>query len=131
MIIGFDHVHVVCRDIEKALKYFLDVFEGREVFRGQVRGFPLIRINVKEVQVILIGTGPEAGQLTSGKGDSGLDHFGFKVKDLEKTAEDLKKRGAKFSVEPSVSTGTGAKYAFVDGPEGIRIELVERDRKEA
>ena len=49
---------------------------------------------------------------------------------LEKTEEDLKKRGAKFSVEPSVST-TGAKYAFVDGPEGIRIELVERDRKEA
>ena len=126
MIVGFDHVHVICRDIEKALKYFRDVFEGREVFRGEIRGFPIIRMNVKEVQVILSGTGSEVGQLTPGKGNGGLDHFGFKVKDLEKTVEDLKKRGAKFSVEPSVST-TGAKYAFVDGPEGIRIELVERD----
>ena len=126
MITGFDHVHIVCRDIEKAMRYFRDVFEGREVYRGELRGLPFIRMNVKEVQVILIGTRPEAGQLTPGEGRGGLDHFGFRVKDLEKTAEDLKKRGAKFSIEPSVSS-TGAKYAFVDGPEGIRIELVERD----
>ena len=77
----------------------------------------------------LDGNGPEAGQLTPGKGNGGLDHFGFEVKDLEKTAEDLKKRGAKFSVEP-ISTATGSKYAFIDGPEGIRIELVERDSVE-
>jgi hypothetical protein len=39
--------------------------------------------------------------------------------------EDLKKRGAKISIGPSVA-GPGVKYAFVDGPDGIRIELVER-----
>jgi lactoylglutathione lyase len=127
MIVGFDHVHIICRDIEKTLKYFRDVFGGREIFRGEIRGRPLIRMNVNEVQVILVGTGPEAGQLTPGKGNGGLDHFGFKVINLEKTVEDLKIRGAKFSVNPSVSTATRAKYAFIDGPEGIQIELVERD----
>jgi catechol 2,3-dioxygenase-like lactoylglutathione lyase family enzyme len=126
MIRGLDHVHVICGDVQEAVRYFKEVFEGQEVFRGELRGLPMVRVDVKGVVVALMGTEPGSGQLAPGKGSRGLDHFGFKVKDLQKTFEDLKKRGAKFSIGPSVST-TGVRYAFVDGPEGIRIELVERD----
>lgn len=126
MITGLDHVHVICGDVEEAVKYFKKVFEGQEISRGEIRGFPMVRVDVKGVIVALMGTEPGSGQLAPGKGSRGLDHFGFKVKDLEKTVEDLKKRGAKFSIGPSVSPG-GVKYAFVEGPESIRIELVERD----
>jgi len=126
MIVGLDHVHVLCSDVEGAVKYFKEVFSGQEVSRGELRGFPMIRVDVKGVIVTLMGTDPLAGKLEPGKGSRGLDHFGFKVRDLEKEAEDLKKKGAKFSIEPSASP-LGIKYAFVEGPEGIRIELVERD----
>jgi catechol 2,3-dioxygenase-like lactoylglutathione lyase family enzyme len=126
MITGLDHVHVLCDNAEEAVKYFKKVFEGQEVSRGELRGFPMIRVDVKGVVVTLMGTEPGSGQLVPGKGSRGLDHFGFKVKDLEKTVEDLKKRGAKFSIGPSASP-VGVKYAFVEGPENIRIELVERD----
>jgi len=126
MITGFDHVHVLCGDVEDAVRYFEKVFDGREISRGEVRGYPMIRMDVKGVPINVMGTDAKAGRLVPGKGDRGLDHFGFRVKELEKTVEDLKKKGAKFSIGPSVST-TGAKYAFVEGPEGIRIELVERD----
>jgi predicted enzyme related to lactoylglutathione lyase len=80
---------------------------------------------VKGVFVNLMGTDPKAMALEVGKGSRGLDHFGFRVKELEKTLEDLKKRGAKVSAGP-VMTPAGVKFAFIDGPEGIRIELVER-----
>lgn len=126
MIVGLDHVHIICGDVEKAVKYFKDVFEGREVFRGELRGLPMIRMDVKGVIVALMGTNPNAGQLEPGKGNRGLDHFGFRVRDLEKTVDDLKRKGTHVSVAPSV-TPTGVKFAFIDGPEGIRIELVERE----
>jgi len=126
MITGLDHVHVMCGDVEKAVEYFKRVFDGKEVSRGQLRGFPMIRMDVKGVFINLMGTDPKAGQLEPGKGIRGLDHFGFRVKDLESMVAELKKKGAKFSIEPSVAS-IGVKYAFVDGPDGIRIELVQRD----
>jgi len=125
MVTGLDHVHVICGDVEEAVKYFKNVFEAKETSRGEIRGLPIVRVDVKGLIVALMGTAPGSIQLVAGKGSRGLDHFGFTVKELEKTVEDLKKRGAKISVGPSVA-GPGVKYAFVDGPDGIRIELVER-----
>ena len=126
MITGLDHVHVICQNVEEGVQYFKRVFDGQEVSRGEVRGLPLVQMEVQGVPINLMGTEPGAGQLIPGKGSRGLDHLGFKVKDLDKTIADLKKRGAHVSLGPSV-TPAGIKYAFVDGPEGIRIELVERD----
>ncbi len=126
MINGLDHVHILCGDVEKSVKYFEDVFGGKVESRGELRGFPMIRMDVKGVFVNLMGTDPKAVALEVGKGSRGLDHFGFNVKGLEKTVEDLKKKGAKISAGPGV-TPAGVKFAFVDGPEGIRIELVERE----
>ncbi|MBM4332324.1 MAG: VOC family protein [Deltaproteobacteria bacterium] len=126
MITGFDHIHIICGNMEEAVQYFEKIFDGRVVSRGESRGFPLIRMDVHGAPVALLGTEPGAGQLIPGKGSRGLDHFGFKVKDIEQTAVDLKKRGAKFSIEPTV-TPSGLKIAFIDGPEGTRIELVERE----
>jgi catechol 2,3-dioxygenase-like lactoylglutathione lyase family enzyme len=126
MITGLDHVHVICQDVEEAVQYFKSVFGGQEVSRGEVRGLPMVRVEVQGVPVNLMGTEPGAGQLIPGKGSRGLDHFGFKVTDMEKTIVDLRKKGARVTLGPSV-TSAGIKYAFIEGPESIRIELVERD----
>ena len=126
MITGLDHVHVICQDVEEAVQYFKSVFEGQEVSRGEVRGLPMVRVEVQGVPLNLMGTDPGAGRLIPGKGSRGLDHFGFKVRDMEKTIADLQKKGARVTLGPSV-TSAGIKYAFIEGPENIRIELVERD----
>ncbi len=125
MIIGMDHVHILCGDVEAAVKYFEDMFEGKVESRVESKGFPLIRMDVKGVPISLSGTDPQAGILEARKGTRGLDHIAFKVKDLFETAEFLKKKGAKFSIAPSVNV-RGVKAAFVEGPDGIHIELLER-----
>ena len=125
MVKGLDHVHVICGDVEEGVKYFKNVFDGKETSRGEVRGLTMVRMDVKGVVVALLATAPGSSTLAPGKGSRGLDHIGFTVTELEKTLEDLKKRGAKVSVGVSVA-GPGVRYAFVDGPDGIRIELVER-----
>ncbi len=125
MIEGFDHVHLICGDAEAAGKYFESIFGGKIFFRGEMGGLPVVRMDLYGVNFFIFGSKPGQGQFEPRKGLRGLDHIGFKVKDLAKEAAVLKKQGAKFSVEPSV-TPAGVKFAFIEGPDGMAIELVER-----
>ena len=84
MITGLDHIHIMCGDPEKSVKYFEDLFGGKVESRSELRGLPMIRMNVQGVYVNLMGTDSKAGMLEPGKGSRGLDHFGFQVKNLEK-----------------------------------------------
>ena len=126
MITGFDHVHVMAGNAEEVASFFEKIFGGRIFAREQAGGLPVVRMDLYGVNVFIFGTKPGAGQFESGKGLRGVDHIGFKVKDLAKAAEELKKKGARFSIEPSV-TPAGVKFAFIDGPDGLRVELVERN----
>ena len=125
MINGLDHVHIMCGDLQKAVGYFEDLFGGKVEARTELRGFPMVRVNVHGVHVNLHKTDSKAAPFEPGKATPGLDHFGFLVKDLEKEVENLKKKGGRFSVDFTQGAG-GIKFAFIDGPEGIRIELIER-----
>jgi len=58
----------------------------------------------------------------------GLDHFGLRVKDIDKVVADLKAKGAEFTMELN-SPRPGIKICFVRGPEGVSIEVLERGIK--
>jgi catechol 2,3-dioxygenase-like lactoylglutathione lyase family enzyme len=51
------------------------------------------------------------------------DHIGFSVDNLEQTLARMKKDGVKVTAGPH--SGPGGKYAFVEGPDHVKIELVE------
>ena len=55
----------------------------------------------------------------------GLDHFGFRVENLDEAVAELKSKGAEFAVEP-YTLRPGVKIAFVRAPGDVRIELLER-----
>lgn len=89
----------------------------------------MVRMDLKGIMVIL-ATATAADQLSPGKGSRGLDHFGIRVQDLKKAMEEIRKKGGKFVLDYTV-TGpptwpVGTKYAFLDGPDGVRVEIVER-----
>lgn len=58
----------------------------------------------------------------------GLDHFGLKVSGLDAVAAELKAKGVEFTKEPH-SPRPGIKICFLRGPQGISIELLDRDPK--
>jgi catechol 2,3-dioxygenase-like lactoylglutathione lyase family enzyme len=113
MIVKIDHIHFYSGDIEKMAAYFRDVFGGTEISRDERSILNLMTLD------------PKTEQFETGKNRRGLDHIGFLVKDIEATLEEMKKNGVRISTDLKVLSG-GAKMAFVDGPEGIRIELMER-----
>jgi len=61
------------------------------------------------------------------KGD-GYAHVTFKVDDLESTVASLKEQGVTVTLEPKTLTAYGHDYkvAFIEGPDGYKIELAQR-----
>lgn len=53
------------------------------------------------------------------------DHIGFSVDGLEQTLERLKKDGVKVTDGPRSFAGGRLRAAFIEGPDHVRIELVE------
>ena len=58
----------------------------------------------------------------------GLDHFGLTVKDIDAVAAEIKGKGVEFTKEPT-TIRPGVRICFIRGPQGISIELLERDKK--
>jgi len=54
-----------------------------------------------------------------------VDHVGFSVDNLAESLEKLRKDGVKVTDEIKSAAGGKIKYAFIEGPDKIRIELVE------
>jgi catechol 2,3-dioxygenase-like lactoylglutathione lyase family enzyme len=53
------------------------------------------------------------------------DHIGFGVDNLDETLARLKKDGVKITDEPRSVAGGKVRFAFIEGPDHVRIELVE------
>ena len=54
-----------------------------------------------------------------------IDHLGFSVDDLEATLDRLRKDGVKVTAEPRTILNGQIKFAFIEGPDNVAIELLE------
>jgi catechol 2,3-dioxygenase-like lactoylglutathione lyase family enzyme len=54
-----------------------------------------------------------------------IDHIGFAVENLDETLVRLRKDGVRITTGPKTAMGGKLKYAFLEGPDKIRIEVVE------
>ena len=120
-----DHFHIVCNDPKTTADYFHKMFDAK-VIESVQDGKPRIDLDLDGITIFLLKT-PEGENvpLSHPTRYRGLDHFGLRVKNLDKTAAELKRRGVEFIVEPR-SPRPGMKMAFIRGPENVRIELLER-----
>jgi lactoylglutathione lyase len=124
--VTWDHVHLRSPDPEATALWFEQILGG-EIVRG------LDRIDVK-----LGGANVFIAPVTPGDGvglapqtpHQGLDHFGLTVKDIDAVASELISKGVEFSIEPH-TIRPGVRICFIRGPQGISIELLERDKKYA
>jgi catechol 2,3-dioxygenase-like lactoylglutathione lyase family enzyme len=122
--IGFDHVHLVCRDPNAVAQWFVDKLGGEMGNNYEIHGAPQIHVAFEGATVIVRGqrTGESAGD--KGGLQYGTDHFAFRVKqNFDAYCTELKKNGVKFTMEPTQFNPT-TKIAFIESPEGIAIELV-------
>jgi lactoylglutathione lyase len=125
---NWDHVHLRTPDAEAMAQWFERVF-GAEVIRTMQQGKPRIDIKLGGANIFLAPVAPGDGVNPPPTTPyQGLDHFGLTVKDLDAVAADIKKKGVEFTKEPTIPR-PGIKICFLRGPQGISIELLERDPK--
>ena len=141
----FGHLHLFSEDPVSAgqwyIKYFGAVRRGgstppsREVrmYKGFQVG-PSMSLVMDNVNIIIFPlelskqSYPDQwknGQtLTSSRGRA-IDHVGFSVDNLPEVLEKLRKEGVRVTDEIKAVPATKIKYAFIEGPDKIRIELIE------
>ncbi len=128
----FDHVHIKCRDVEKASQYYENIFGAKVLARGAIGGIHLIRLDLEGILLNLSAVGSQETLLEPLVRDKiwtrrGLGHFGVVVDNLEKTVREMKAKGAEFLSEPREAL-PGTWYAFVKGAEEDVVEIVQRDK---
>ena len=125
-VVTWDHVHLRSPDPEATAAWLQDVLGG-VIIRGPNR-----------IDVKLGGANVFIAPVAAGDGVNlppttpyqGLDHFGLTVKDIDAVAAEIRAKGVEFTREPT-TIRPGVRICFIRGPQGISIELLERDKKYA
>ncbi len=121
----WDHIHLRSPNPEATAAFYERMF-GAEVIRTMQEGKPRIDLKVGSADVFIAPVTPGDGVNSPPTTPyQGLDHFGLKVKGIDAIVADLKKKGAEFTMEPT-TVRPGVRIAFLRGPEGVSIELLER-----
>ena len=120
----YDHIHLRSREPMETAKYFETMFGAKIIESVQSDGQPRIDLDVNGL-TIFIAAADESVPAGPVDPHLGLDHFGFKVDDIEQAAAELKEKGAEFDLEP-MQLRPDIKIAFVRAPGDVRIELVQR-----
>ncbi len=122
--ITWDHIHLRSPDVE-AMALWFERMLGAEIIRSSNRtdlrlgGAMIFLAPVKE------GDGVNPPPVTPYQG---LDHFGLAVENIDAVAANLKAKGVVFTAEP-YTLRPGLRICFIRGPQGISIELLERNPK--
>ena len=125
-IVTWDHVHLRSPDPE-ATAAWLENILGGVIIRGPGR----IDVKLGGAHVFIAPVTPGDGVNTPPVTPyQGLDHFGLTVKDIDAVAAEIKAKGVEFTKEPT-TIRPGVRICFIRGPQGISIELLERDKKYA
>jgi lactoylglutathione lyase len=124
----WDHVHLRSPDPEATAAWFERML-GAQVIRTMQQGKPRIDLKLGGADVFIMPVAPgdrvNAPPVTPYQG---LDHFGLSVSGIDALAAELKAKGAEFTMDVR-TIRPGLRICFLRGPQGISIELLERDEK--
>ena len=133
MIEKIDHIGIAVRSIEKTSELLSNILglkvAGEENIEEQKVKVAFLPLGDSELE-LLESTSPEGpiARFIEKKGE-GIQHIAFRVDNIEKALEKLKKEGVRLIDEKPRYGAGGAKIAFLHpkSTNGILIELCERN----
>ena len=118
---GLTHIHLMVRDLERAVAFYSRAFGLKEQFR---EGSKMVFLNTPgRDDMVTLNQDPRGAGVAGVNG--GIDHFGFRlgqgadidaaVREVEAAGGTLIKRG---------EHGPGVPFAYVRDPDGYVLELI-------
>jgi lactoylglutathione lyase len=122
---NFDHIHLFSKNPEATAAFYEKMFAA-QVTRSMAGGKPRIDLKLGGANIFILDVSTDP-KIVAGASHPhlGLDHFGLEVKGIDKVCDELKAKGAIFTRGPE-TIRPGTRIAFMNGPEGVSIELLER-----
>jgi catechol 2,3-dioxygenase-like lactoylglutathione lyase family enzyme len=119
--VRIDHFHFLCQDPEKTANFFVRHFDGEHYETTRLPDWRIVRVRVGD---IVLAFSPLRGADPLRAYGRGFDHIGITVSELDPLLADLRRAGAEIVAEPTV-TSLGTRTALVQGPDAIRVELLQ------
>jgi catechol 2,3-dioxygenase-like lactoylglutathione lyase family enzyme len=123
----YDHVHLRSPDPDATAAWYAKMFGAEIIHSVMSNGIERTDMRLGGIMVFIAKV-PDSAELAEKPENSfvGLDHVGLRVNDIDDVCAELKAKGADFTTEPK-TIRPGVRIAFVRGPEGVLIELLDRD----
>jgi glyoxylase I family protein len=125
-VTSFDHVTIICADLEATRRFYVDVLGMSQVSRPAFQ-FPGLWFQVGNVQIHATQESPEAGK--AGWGDRGGKvvsrghHIAFRVDDVSEALQIAKVHGMRIA-SPLQRRPDGYKQLYLYDPDGHVVEMV-------
>ena len=117
--LGLHHVHLRAPDPAATLAFYKEKFAGDNAkLKDRLDGLKLSGV------WLLV----QRGDAAPSEGHA-IDHIGFRTSDLAAKTSELKAQAVKFTTEPrplKLASGTMVNFAYLEGPAGAKVELVQR-----
>jgi len=118
--LGLHHVHLRAPNPDTALAWYSSTFGGTiGKLKDRIDG-----INYGGVWLLA-----QKGEAVPSAGHA-IDHIGFRPLNVDNVVAAMKTKNVKIETEPrplTLPSGTSMRLAFIEGPDGVRIELVQRN----
>lgn len=124
MAFRWDHVHLRSLDPERAAGFYVTMFGAAPLASTQTDAGLRCVVDLGGLKLFIDQVAPDIPAAPDPP-YRGLEHLGLAVENLDAAAAELKRRGAVFLMEPRTAR-PGLRVAFVQGPDNVRIELVDR-----
>ena len=124
-LLGLHHIHMRAPNPDEAFTWLLAKFGGeRTKLKGRIDGIKYSAPGFSDVWILV-----QRGEAVPSEGHA-IDHIGWRSEGpLATTIEDLRAKEVKILTEPRrlpLPNGPAINFAYVAGPAGAKIELVER-----
>jgi catechol 2,3-dioxygenase-like lactoylglutathione lyase family enzyme len=139
------HVGVCVTDLDRSLRFWVDGlgFEAGERYELDTRLVPelhhalevdgpvalvsqFVRLGAMAVELLAFSDPPPTGLPSATRRQLGLTHLAFHVADLGEAIAHVVRHGGTLVESTRVDVGT--EVAFLEDPDGVRVELMQRPR---
>lgn len=124
-LLGLHHIHMRSPNPDETFAWLLDKFGGqRTQLKGRIDAVKYSAAGFSDMWILVT-----KGEATPSLGHA-IDHIGWRsTSPLTETMKELAGKGVQATSEPrplALPNGPSINFAYVAGPSGARIELVER-----
>lgn len=123
----FLHTMLRVNNLEESIKFYVDILKLKLVRKSDYPHgkftLAFLSYDINEEPFLELTYNWETDSYNLG---NGFGHIAIGVDDLYSTCEEISKKGGRITREPGPMKGSKSLLAFVEDPNGYKIELLQR-----